>query len=426
MIGINPAAVTNKIAPNLLPLTPEEQSLLDAYSEVKALEKLSAQAASDAAKAVLIAADEEYQRKSARENGVDPDLGGGEMGNGNMDVDAKKKKRKKRKKAKTQDGSGGGGGGGSSMLEANMSSDDGSEYYSEDDEEVEAEKERRRQKKLDQLRDDVEEKLEEEHKNEQNLKQQEDHRRELLLVSSAHNESDMPSLQRKRDFDRIDKPPTSLIANMDHMSTPTHDFSKDLKMSRVSGTQLFPPPRPITPSSASESIWSPSDDAQTPDEGCLEFELPNFDPDEAAEGRGNNTLGVKFSAPKDSKRFSINIAAPDHDNYYSVLFHFNPRQFEKGGQVVINDKKSGIWGQAINIPLLTFPLMFGEASTTLIVQINSEGFDVFVNNRHCARLEHRVPLSRKAGPFMLQLPSTDDSGSKYSIKLSTNEHVMFY
>jgi hypothetical protein len=397
----------NKIAPHLQPLTKEEQSLLDAYSEVRALEKLAAQAASDAAKAVLAAADEEYQKKTAKENGDDADHNGESGGDGlGGEIKSKKdKKRKKKKKLKPIDGSG------INEDDIDEMSSDGSEQDSdEEDDHIQLEKERRRQDTIDRLRDDIKEGLREEQKTEESMQKEEALRRELLRESSEVIQSDLPTLKKKRDFDTMDlNQPTSLIANMDQTKTPPHDFSKTLKMSRVTGSQLFPDAAAITP----ESLWTPPEDSHAPDEGCLELELPDFDPKKAVEGRGVNTLAVKFYAPKDSKRFSINIAAPDHDNYYSVLFHFNPRQFEKGGQVVINDKKSGTWGQAINIPLSTFPVIFGEMSSTLVVQITSDGFDVFMNNQHCARLEHRVPLPNKKGPMMLQFPSTDDSGSKF-------------
>ena len=107
---------------------------------------------------------------------------------------------------------------------------------------------------------------------------------------------------------------------------------------------------------------------------------------------------------------SINIVAPNHNNYDSVLFHFNPRQRQKGGQLVINDKKDGIWGQGVNVPLSQVPLMFGQDSCTLLIQINGEGFDMFVEGKHCARLEHRTELPNNKCSLTLQFPSTDDYG----------------
>jgi Galactoside-binding lectin/RNA recognition motif. (a.k.a. RRM, RBD, or RNP domain) len=115
--------------------------------------------------------------------------------------------------------------------------------------------------------------------------------------------------------------------------------------------------------------------------------------------------------PVDSKRFSINIAGPKHDDFQSVLFHFNPRQRERGGQLVVNNKQDGIWGHAVAIPLSQVPLMFGQLSCTIMIQINGEGFDIFIENKHCARLEHRIELPVGHTNLVLQFPSTDDYGS---------------
>merc|ERR1712070_387554 len=103
----------------------------------------------------------------------------------------------------------------------------------------------------------------------------------------------------------------------------------------------------------------------------------------------------------------INIAAGDHRQYDSVLFHFNPRQFEKGGQLVLNNKQEGMWGQAVNVPLSRIPKIFGEISCTVMIQVHEEGFDVFIEDKHCARLEHRTDINIGDNLF-LQFPVTDD------------------
>jgi hypothetical protein len=132
---------------------------------------------------------------------------------------------------------------------------------------------------------------------------------------------------------------------------------------------------------------------------------------------GNNTIAIKFHAPKDSSRFSLNITTSDgaRDGYDDVLFHFNPRQFKKGGQLIINDKTKTRWGNDVSVPLSTMPYMFSVESCTLIVQINQDGFDVFVEGVHCARLEHRralpVALSGRRPSLVLQFPSSDDYGN---------------
>ena len=93
--------------------------------------------------------------------------------------------------------------------------------------------------------------------------------------------------------------------------------------------------------------------------------------------------------------------------------------------MVINNKIDGMWGNDLAVPLSTLPLVFGKVACTLIVQINEEGFDVFVEGVHCARLEHRTPLSQvitkksdgvgggssSSSSLVLQFPSSDDYGN---------------
>lgn len=81
--------------------------------------------------------------------------------------------------------------------------------------------------------------------------------------------------------------------------------------------------------------------------------------------------------------------------------------------MVINDKKEGMWGQGVNVPLSQLPLIFGQEACTLVIQINGDGFDVFLGGKHCARLEHRQRLPSGRCSLFLQFPSTDDYGSEY-------------
>jgi len=75
---------------------------------------------------------------------------------------------------------------------------------------------------------------------------------------------------------------------------------------------------------------------------------------------------------------------------------------------VLNNKQEGMWGQAINVPLSTIPLIFGQASSTLIIQLNGEGFDAFLNDKHIARLEHRREVASGKNSLFLNFPATDD------------------
>ncbi len=78
---------------------------------------------------------------------------------------------------------------------------------------------------------------------------------------------------------------------------------------------------------------------------------------------------------------------------------------------MINDKQTRIWGQAINLPLSQVPLIFGQTSITLQIQITGDGFDIFIEDKHCARLEHRKELPSEPCSLFLQFPSSDDYGS---------------
>lgn len=104
----------------------------------------------------------------------------------------------------------------------------------------------------------------------------------------------------------------------------------------------------------------------------------------------DNSLIIHLSI-KSQYSFTINIAAPNHTNYYNVLFHCNPLQFEKGGMMVCNDKQEGTWGAGINVPLSTISMIFTK-TITLIIQINGDGFDVFIENQHCVRLLLKMTL----------------------------------
>ena len=77
----------------------------------------------------------------------------------------------------------------------------------------------------------------------------------------------------------------------------------------------------------------------------------------------------------------------------------------------MNDKQDGTWGKSIELPLSQIPLIFGEAATTLQIQITGEGFDIFLGDEHCARLEHRIELPSKPCSLFLQFPSCDDYAS---------------
>ena len=377
------------------PLTQNEQALLDTYELIKHYEKEAQRLKAEEAKRRLEEANERYQAK-VRER---------EKAEGRQDDDEAKEPSK-------------------------------SEYESDVDEDAIA----RRKKKAEEiarLRKDVsaaqEAKSQQQAEKQAARKKEEDLRRQLLGEPKKegdnkrkHEEDDSnnededpvaqtytgPSIKKKQRVDDSwdQKPQPSLISNLTGQSTPVHDFSKKLGMSKGSldGDVLYPGEGDVVP-------WEPPQKPMDFLDGCLRLELPDFDSSLAASGSGNNTVAIKFHAPNESSRFSINIAAQNNDNFNDILMHFNPRHFQRGGQLVINDRKETRWGNDLSVPLSQLPLMFGAQSCTLIIQINSEGFDLFMQSEgdrvHCARLEHRKDLPEGKTSLMLQFPSSDDYGN---------------
>jgi hypothetical protein len=294
----------------ILPLTSQEQSLLDTYASIKSHEKEASRLKAEEAKRRLEEADERYRAK-IKERGDAEDV--------------------------------------TTVVE-------------EEDSEDEESKRRRiqREREISQLRRDVEAartaKQDEETKQKAKREKEEALRKQLLGEPSSTAavqkkrphvdnededfESDQdyqetttttftgPSIKKKRPNSGWDdfQPQPSLIANIDRDSTPIHDFSKKLHMSSTSldGTILFPK-EGIQP-------WTPPLKPRDFTDGHLELELHNFDPNPL--GGGNNTVAVKFHAPEESLRFSVNIARENNNGYQDILFHFNPRHFQRGGQLV--------------------------------------------------------------------------------------------
>ncbi|KAK1735782.1 galectin [Skeletonema marinoi] len=441
----NPAPTQPAIPPtlsHLTPLTKNELLLLSTYDQIKQYEKISAKLKATEAKRRLEEADERYRAKVRERERLE---------NGGDDVGANKKNDREEYSAAQQ-------------YNDNDSSDD-----SEDDaaKQQRIQKQQQRQLEITQLREEIEAKSQKDVERDAAKKREEEMRRELLgpegkkmkkkrpreeggdggvatMAESEHqndvttnndflqehddhhdmdNESSFmpttssqpsiisgPSIKKKRldnPSSSNTNPSTSLIANISGGATPIHDFSTKLKMSKTSldGSILFP-------TTIGETPWRPPTNPVNFMDGCFELDLPDFDPNNLSSNSStNNTVAIKFHAPQESSRFSINIAAPNHNGYDSILFHFNPRQFQRGGQLVINNKNESMWGNDLSVPLSQLPLVFGKQACTLIVQMTEEGFDVFVEGVHCARLEHRMALPKLKGPLCLQFPASDDYGN---------------
>ena len=372
-----PAAIQVKynlttLPPNFVP-TAQEQELLEMYETIKQYEKESARLKEEAARAKLEAAAAKYDE--ARHPA------------------SKKRKKKKRpvddhlmEDLENQHGE-----------EADDDDRSDADNADDDEEDLPVSLAERRAAKLAEWKEDAEDFRKEE-------RQQEEMREKLL--GNDQLGPDMQDVQitkrKRRDSETEEGKGDSLIGNI-AQGTPPHDFSKKLDIKSLDGIVLFPN------KDHTSHVWNPPVTASNPNDEALVFELDGFDVSKSNTGHANNTIAIKFMAPAESKRFSVNIAGPNHREYDSVVFHFNPRQFEKGGQLVLNNKQEGMWGQAVNVPLSRVPKIFGETSSSVIIQIHGDGFDVFIDGKHCARLEHREEI-RSDGKLYLQFPATDDRG----------------
>jgi chemotaxis protein histidine kinase CheA len=374
--------------------TDEELQVLAMYDVIKQYEKVAAKLKADQSRQKLQEAELAFQQQQQQKRKV-----------------SSKKKRQQRNNNPAA---------GTNPSNSNELPDEDEEYdedendeneeLSEDDEEeeedIDNEEEllrRKREEELEKLRQEVEEARKKAAADQEDTGEDQFKRQYYL----EENTDDIAGPLMKKKKEESEKPTSSLIANLTAAVTPPHDFSEKLELKKSTGKVLFP----VTGDGVFS--WTPPAGVYAPNDGAFCVDLTDFDVNRAQNGIGNNTVAIKFMAPADSKRFSINIATSTQkqSDFDSVLFHFNPRQRERGGQLVINDKQESIWGQAIAIPLSQIPLMFGQTSCTLLIQINGEGFDIFVENSHCARLEHRTELPTGNSNLVLQFPSTDDYGS---------------
>eukprot|EP00591_Stephanopyxis_turris_P001975 CAMPEP_0195523952 /NCGR_PEP_ID=MMETSP0794_2-20130614/23481_1 /TAXON_ID=515487 /ORGANISM="Stephanopyxis turris, Strain CCMP 815" /LENGTH=536 /DNA_ID=CAMNT_0040654063 /DNA_START=25 /DNA_END=1635 /DNA_ORIENTATION=+ len=389
--GTTKALPEPQLPPDFEP-TPEEKSLLDLFAKVKDSERQAAKIREKAAKAKLDAANKTFREKQERENAPREDLPPG--GGGSNKRSRKHKKKKTKPSAASSSSEFGVFGGGSDSQDSDSSSEGNSDDNSDSDDDVDDEEKRRIAKESE---EDAAEKAAAE----------EERLREEMMMEGTGAEEMGPLLMKKRR--KMHGSATGLIASVEAASTPPHEFSKSLNMTRISLKGRIVYPQRNDPGDIEG--WTPPEYAMSPNEGALIVDLPDFESYMAQRGKGNNTIAIKFHAPQESRRFSLNIVGPGHQDFYDVLFHFNPRQRHRGGQLVVNDKQEGIWGQGVNVNLNQCPQFFGRISQTLIIQITGEGFDVFMGERHCCRLEHRTQLPPARCKLQLQFPSTDDYGS---------------
>jgi hypothetical protein len=156
---------------------------------------------------------------------------------------------------------------------------------------------------------------------------------------------------------------------------------------------------------ASGIKWSTDWDSRVAD-GPLLIDMDDFALDQ------NQTLVMRLTVPQDSTTWALSICPNQHEEFMNVLFHFNPRQRERGGTLVQNERVSSRWSAAERTPLEYFAPLFGR-TFDLAVQVNEDGFHTAIDTKYAATFMHRSPIDSwsRTGPLVLEVPHTDDYGN---------------
>lgn len=143
------------------------------------------------------------------------------------------------------------------------------------------------------------------------------------------------------------------------------------------------------------------------DEKALEVTLPGF----LTEGR--DTLVLTATVTASSEKYALNILPlnPDdqnRDDPSEILVHFNPRQYDRGGRVVLNNKTEGNWGRNDTAPLREKPPMFCLDHAQYVIQVTSTGFRFIVNGHVAGFFGCRTKPPAANDTLLLHFPPRDD------------------
>lgn len=274
--------------------TPEEQSLLELYGTVRLFEKQCDKLKEEEAKAKLRARQEKF-RRDQDQSGTDiqVDVTGSEPSPSSSNERISKKPKLV------------------SSMDISESDDNMSDGGADDDLPIGENEEMLQQKEIQRL---------EKQQNEEEQKEKERQERDRHL-EEGNNINDSGFVVTKKDrpgtYTRAD-----LLGSVTSQSTPIHEFSKKFNLPRVglAGSQVFPENTSQSP--INESKWIPPSTASTPTDGDLRIELPDFDASSNSSiSNGNNTLAIKFTAPQESSRFSLNVTTyTGHNEFSNILF----------------------------------------------------------------------------------------------------------
>ena len=216
----NPSA-ENQTKYNLVELpesfvpTKEEEDLLNTYESLRNYEKEAARVKEQAAKAKLAAADFKYQQSISADGDMPQ-----EQVMEPMERKVKAKKQKKRSTETNNDAD-------NTHNDNNRSGDE----YDDSDEQEEQSRHERREAKLAEMREELEEAKQTKESAEEAMRAQ------LLQEQEAADIEKGPSLKRKKMEEPLDK--SALVANLNHQTTPPHEFSKKLELKSWEGTFLL-------------------------------------------------------------------------------------------------------------------------------------------------------------------------------------------
>ncbi|KAM9493163.1 uncharacterized protein Hap1MRO34_003470 isoform 1-T1 [Clarias gariepinus] len=98
-------------------------------------------------------------------------------------------------------------------------------------------------------------------------------------------------------------------------------------------------------------------------------------------------MAVVFHAvlPADAKEFTINLLTGESEGD-DIAFHISPRI---GNIVALNSFRNGSWETEEQVPVTAFTK---EAALSMFIVINSEGYEVYVNDSRLCTFKHRIPL----------------------------------
>ena len=185
-------------------------------------------------------------------------------------------------------------------------------------------------------------------------------------------------------------------------------------------------------------IWSGDWNSELSDD-ALELQLPNFKFDatptaaaataavadgaggsggEAGGGHGD-TLVVTCSIPKESDAFALNLCPREHDGGGQIWLHFNPRQRDRGGCVVVDAKIDDDWVRGQRMSLMPLPQLFSLEKCQLAFHVTRQCVKVACNGyfflQYGFNADRQQPPQGDSGTSALTMvaPQFDDSGKPY-------------